>query len=375
MMPNRKIARLRWPSYTSQPCDESHDDSVAVLLHRSRGHRSKSLADRTCTTLEFAQVVSSLHDDLGRVEERVRRAAQVEFPVLGDILQAIVGAGGKRLRPILLLLSARAFTYDIEPLVPAAAGVEMLHTASLVHDDTIDMSQLRRGQPTLNSMFDSGTVILIGDYLFAQSAILAAETMNPRVVSVFASSLADICDGQLREVFTAHRLDQTRDDYERRIYGKTASLFAGAAEMGAIIGGATEDEIQNLRDFGSDVGMAFQIVDDVLDLRSTTDTIGKPANLDLRQGTVTLPTMLLLARLDGSPTAREVERVVNGVDVTDADYAAVATLIEESGAIDESVASASTFIDRAIERLNAVNDPIVADQLASYANLALERTS
>jgi geranylgeranyl pyrophosphate synthase len=334
-----------------------------------------TLADRKPATVEFAQVVSSLHDDLARVESRVRLAAQVEFPVLGDILQAIIDAGGKRLRPILLLLSARAYNYDIEPLIPAAAGVEMLHTASLVHDDTIDMSQLRRGQPTLNSMFDSGTVILIGDYLFAQSAILAAETMNPRVVAVFASSLADICDGQLREVFTAHRLDQTRDDYERRIYGKTASLFAGAAEMGAIIGGASEDEIQNLRAFGSEVGMAFQIVDDVLDLRSTTDTIGKPANLDLRQGTVTLPTMLFLARLDGSPTAREVERVVNGVDVDDAEYDAVATLIEESGAIDEAVESARTFIDRAVERLNDIPDKVVADQLAAFAQLALERTS
>ena len=325
--------------------------------------------------MEFAQVVSSLQDDLARVEARVRLAAQVEFPVLGDILQAIVDAGGKRLRPILLLLSARAYIYDIEPLIPAAAGVEMLHTASLVHDDTIDMSQLRRGQPTLNSMFDSGTVILIGDYLFAQSAILAAETMNPRVVSVFASSLADICDGQLREVFTAHRLDQTRAEYERRIYGKTASLFAGAAEMGAVIGGASEEAIQNLRGFGSEVGMAFQIVDDVLDLRSSTDQIGKPANLDLRQGTVTLPTMLLLARLNGSPTAREIERVVNGVDVSDADYSSVATLIEESGAIEESVDAARVFIERAIERLNLLEDHVVAEQLAAFANLALERTS
>ncbi len=325
--------------------------------------------------MEFAQVVSSLHDDLARVEARVRLAAQVEFPVLGDILQAIIGAGGKRLRPILLLLSAKAYDYDIEPLVSAAAGVEMLHTASLVHDDTIDMSQLRRGQPTLNSMFDSGTVILIGDYLFAQSAILAAETMNPRVVAVFASSLADICDGQLREVFTAHRLDQSRADYERRIYGKTASLFAGAAEMGAILGNADEEAIHNLRSFGSEVGMAFQIVDDVLDLNSTTAAIGKPANLDLRQGTVTLPTMLLMSRLNGSPAAQEVERVVNGIDVTDDDYAAVATLIEESGAIEESVESARAFIDRAIERLNAIENKAVADHLCTFANLALERTS
>jgi geranylgeranyl pyrophosphate synthase len=326
-------------------------------------------------TVEFADVLASLQEDLTLVEARVRRSAQVEFPALGGILQAIIGGGGKRLRPILLLLSAKSFDYDIAPLIPAAAGVEMLHTASLVHDDTIDKAQLRRGQPTLNSMFDSGTVILIGDYLFAQSAILAAETMNPRVVAVFASTLADICDGQLREVFTAHRLDQTRDDYERRIYGKTAALFAGAAEMGAIISMASEEQIQSLRSFGGEVGMAFQIVDDVLDLRATTDSIGKPANNDLRAGTVTLPTMLFLARQDGSPLVQEVERVVTGTGATDDDYANIAAMIEESGAIDESLASAQAFVERAMARLDQVPDVEVAHQLASFAHLALQRST
>jgi geranylgeranyl pyrophosphate synthase len=325
--------------------------------------------------VEFADVARSLTLDLSRVEARVRRAAEVEFPVLGELLQAIVGAGGKRLRPILLLLAARPFDYDIDRLIPAAAGVEMLHTASLVHDDTIDRAQLRRGQPTLNSMFDSGTVILIGDYLFAQSAILAAETMNPRVVAVFASTLADICDGQLREVFQAHRLDQTRDDYERRIYGKTASLFAGAAEMGAIIGGATDDEIRNLRGFGSDVGMAFQIVDDILDLRATTAETGKPANLDLRQGTVTLPTMIFLNNAGRSGNVVLVERIIDGDGVTDDEYTAIATLIEQSGAIDEALAAARGYVDRAIDRVGSIQDATTRDQLAAFAQLALERTS
>jgi geranylgeranyl pyrophosphate synthase len=325
--------------------------------------------------VEFADVVTNVERDMELIEARVRRAAEVEYPVLSDFLKAIVGAGGKRLRPLLLLLSARSFNYEIERVVPAAAGVEILHTASLVHDDTIDKSQLRRGQPTLNSMFDSGTVILIGDYLFAQSAILAAETMNPRVVAIFASTLADICDGQLQEVFTAHRLDQTREQYERRIYGKTASLFAGSAEMGAVIGGADEDAVQNLRGFGGDVGMAFQIVDDVLDLRSTTSTIGKPANLDLRQGTVTLPTMLFMRSANGSDGARALERAMNGDGLSEDEFSAVATLIEQSGAIDESIEAAREYVDRAIRRLDSLPDREVASSLEAFANLALERTS
>ena len=332
-------------------------------------------ADWARPLVDFSDVVQSLSGDLARVEERLRRSAQVEFPVLGELLQAIVESGGKRLRPILLLLSARPFSYTIEPLVPAAAGVEMLHTASLVHDDTIDKALLRRGQPTLNSMFDAGTVILIGDYLFAQSAILAAETMDPRVVAIFASTLADICDGQLREVFTAHRLDQTRDDYERRIYGKTASLFAGAAEMGAVIGGAEETEVQSLKAFGADVGMAFQIIDDVLDLRASTDETGKPSNLDLRQGTVTLPTMLYYAQTNGSDAGTQLQRVVDGADVSDEEYMSVTERIEASGAIDEAVETAQRFVERAVGRLSFVRDPELIDQFAAFAHLALLRTS
>lgn len=323
--------------------------------------------------MDFADVTQRLQGDLDRVEDRVRRAAQVEFPALGRMLDAIVNSGGKRLRPALLLLAARPFTYDITPLIPAAAGIEMLHTASLVHDDTIDSSLLRRGQPTLNSSFDPGTVILIGDYLFAQSAILAAETMNPRVVAVFASSLADICDGQLREVFTAHRLDQTRDEYEKRIYGKTAALFAGAAEMGAILGGASDDDILRIRAFGADVGMAFQIIDDVLDVRETSDTTGKPNNLDLRQGTVTLPTMLYMAQNPGADEAALVQHVVDGRDVSDEEFARAVTLIQESGAIDEAVAAAQAFVDRANATVAPLSNRQAVADLAAFAHVALER--
>lgn len=331
-------------------------------------------ADKLRYQLEFDDVVYALRDDMAQVEARVRLAAKVEYPGLGRLLQAIVEAGGKRLRPLLLLLAAKPFDYQLEPLIPAAAGVELLHTASLVHDDTIDTSQLRRGQPTLNSLFDSGTVILIGDYLFAQSAILAAETMNPRVVAVFASSLADICDGQLREAFTAHRLDQTHEEYSRRIYGKTASLFAGAAKMGAILGGANEDEIDALRGFGGDIGMAFQIIDDVLDLRSSSDITGKPANLDLRQGTITLPTMLYLAQVDGTAEGDILRQVVDGDGVSDDDYDELAARIDESGSIDAAVLAAREYVDKGMARLSFVDDATLRAQFEAFANLALERT-
>jgi geranylgeranyl pyrophosphate synthase len=323
--------------------------------------------------LEFQEVVDNLQDELELIEARLRKSADVEYPLVGDFLSAIVSSGGKRLRPILLLLSAKSFDYDIPTLVPAAAGIELLHTASLVHDDTIDHALFRRGQPTLNSAFSSEAVILLGDYLFAQSAILATETMNPRVVRVFATTLGEITDGVLREIFNGHRTDQSRQDYEMRIYGKTASLFAGAAEMGAIIGQASDESIERIRKFGSDYGMAFQIVDDVLDFRSTADQTGKPVGADLRQGTITLPTMYFLADADGSATATLVRRIADGESVPDDEVDEVTAIISGSPAIDQAMAVASRYIDTAKDHLEVIPDAAVRDQLLSLTDLALSR--
>ena len=327
------------------------------------------------TSWNSLKSLSSLHEDLALVEARVRRAAQVEYPGAGRH-----SPGDRRRRRQAPASTAPALsaarTTIRSTLVSAAAGVEMLHTASLVHDDTIDKSQLRRGQPTLNSMFDCGTVILIGDYLFAQSAILAAETMNPRVVAIFASTLADICDGQLQEVFTAHRLDQTREDYNRRIYGKTASLFAGAAEMGAVIGGATEEAIQNLRAFGSDVGMAFQIVDDVLDLRSSPrhdrqarQSRPAPGNGDAAHDALSRAGQRQFGRA-GAPARRRRCRCQRRRIRAASPHRLrnLARSMSRSTRLGRTCQLPSTGSTRFL-------DPWVADELAAFANLALERTS
>lgn len=324
--------------------------------------------------MEFADVIRDLRPDLEAVEERLRSSAELGFPALGNIIDQLIGAGGKRLRPVMLLLCAKPFNYQLDRLLSAAAGIELLHTASLVHDDTIDGAQLRRGQPTLNSMFDTGTVIMLGDYLFARSAMLAADTMNPRVVAVFASTLGHICDGQLHEILTSHNTDQTREDYERRIFGKTASLFAGAAEMGAILAEASDADIEAMREYGSDVGMAFQIVDDVLDFSGSTMEIGKPAGNDLRQGTVTLPTMIFMTRQQGSKVAAEVRQIVDSGEATDEELGQIANLIRESGALEEAVENARLFVDRARKRIAFIEDHQAVLALNALAESALIRT-
>lgn len=319
-------------------------------------------------------VFAAMRLDLERVESRVEDVAQVDFPVVSSLVLDLVRSGGKRLRPLLLLLAGRSYHYELDTLVTAAAGVELLHTASLVHDDTIDRSGLRRGKPTLNSVLSSGAVILLGDYLFAQSAMLAAATESPRVVAIFASTLADICDGQLREMFFAHRLDQTRDEYEKRIYGKTAALFAGSAEMGALLGDAPESHVQKLRAYGADLGMAFQIVDDILDLREGTHRLGKPAGNDLRQGTVTLPTMLYAASLPpDDPAADRLRAVIEGEVEGDDAVARVVADIRASGALEEATAAAGAFADQAKRHAEIVPDLETRDMLIDVAEMAWTR--
>lgn len=314
--------------------------------------------------------------DLLRVESRVEEAAAVEFPVVKTLVLELVRSGGKRLRPLVLLLAGRGYAPDPDLLATAAAGIELLHTASLVHDDTVDRAALRRGKPTLNSMLNAGSVILLGDYLFAQSAMLAAATQSPRAVSIFASTLADICDGQLREIFDAHRLEQSREEYERRIYGKTASLFAGAAEMGALLSRAPESHVEAFRAYGTDIGLAFQVMDDILDLREGTQDLGKPAGNDLRQGTVTLPIMLYASRLTpGTPADVLLRAVVSGDDESTEAIDEVVHQIRASSALDEATEAAIELAERAKTHSRVCPDPETRDMLDQVSNLVWNRSA
>lgn len=321
-------------------------------------------------------VFDTMRPDLLLVQSRLEEAAQIDYPGVSELILGLLRAGGKRLRPLILLLAGRAFGNDRDTLVTAGAGVELLHTASLVHDDTVDRAGMRRGRPTLNSILPSGAVILLGDFLFAQSAMLAAATNSPRVVSIFASTLADICDGQLREIFFAHRLDQSHEEYERRIFGKTASLFAGSAEMGAIIGNAPKPAVQALRQYGSDVGMAFQIVDDVLDLREGSNQLGKPAGHDLTQGTVTLPTIIYASGLtEASEAATRLEAVVSGEIDEPSVLNRVVADIRGSGALEAAMEVAIEFAARSKTHVAAAPDLETRDMLEQVADVVCERSS
>lgn len=218
------------------------------------------------------------------------QADERNHPDLSAALDHLLSSGGKRVRPALGLLVGRMFGAPMEKLVSLGAAVEMLHTATLVHDDLIDGSLLRRGTPTLNARWSPAATVLTGDFLFARAAKLAAEADHLPLMKLFAETLAVIVNGELTQLFSARGL-VSRENYYQRIYAKTASLFEMSTRAAAMVSLASEDEIESMRVFGYETGMAFQIMDDVLDFSGDQVAVGKPLGSDLLQGLVTLPAL------------------------------------------------------------------------------------
>ena len=250
---------------------------------------------RSVKTLgSHAEALELIADDLKRVDAKMQATGEVFMP-LASAINLLLGSGGKRLRPALALLASKLYAAaDTDKVVSLAAAVEMLHSATLVHDDVIDGSLLRRGQATLNASWSQGATILAGDFVFARAAYFAAETGSIRVMKIFSQTLMTIVEGELRQLYAIRNWSQPKDAYYQRIYGKTAALFASATESAAVLGHAPEAEISLLRDYGYNVGMAFQIMDDILDFVGDPGKVGKPVGGDLRQGTVTLPAFYYL---------------------------------------------------------------------------------
>lgn len=311
-------------------------------------------------------------EDLGAVEEVIAETAQVGYPVLASLLGHILQTRGKRLRPALVLLAAGFHDYPLERLKRLAAAIELLHTATLIHDDMVDGAATRRGVPTLHHLVDGRATILVGDYLFARAAVLCSQTDNVRVMNVFGQTLMTICEGELRQMFGASDWHQGIDDYYRRIDSKTASLFRTATETGAILSGAPEPAIAALRQYGLSLGMAFQIVDDVLDFVGDERKLGKPVGGDLRQRIITLPT---LWALEHYPEDRTIRDVFESEDDAEEAVRRAVEMIVASPAIDYSMGVARAFCEQARGAVLTLPDTPHRRALLDIADYVVARSS
>jgi geranylgeranyl pyrophosphate synthase len=319
------------------------------------------------TTTDFLEPVRA---DLAAVEARLREAALADqHDAISAATEHLLASGGKRLRPAVALLTARMLGGEAARAVPLAAAIEMLHTATLVHDDLIDGSLLRRGIPTLNAQWTPAATVLTGDYLFARAAELASRTNSVRVMNVFARTLMIIVNGEINQLFVS-RGQVSREDYFQRIYAKTASLFSVAAEAAAILSHADEAAIAAMQLFGREVGMAFQIADDSFDFTSDESRLGKPVGSDLRQGLFTLPA---LCYFEQNPDDHDITALLNG-KAGDADTVArVVRSVRESGSVEAALREARAFVARAQDALAALPDNVYRRALSDIAEYFVSR--
>ncbi len=297
--------------------------------------------------MELTSIYAPILQDLNKVRDTLKSISRVDFPWLAEQLGYVVRSAGKGIRPALTLLSGKFYNYDLRYLLPMAVSVELMHTATLIHDDAIDNAVVRRGQPTINKIWGDENAILLGDYLFAKAGEYVSDTLNPRVIKLFSQTLATISSGEINQLLDAFKVEQSHENYLQRIARKTASLFSLATESGAILSGAPESSVTLLRDYGYNLGVAFQIADDILDFIGTEEKLGKPVASDLIQGTLTLPSLLVLERLPGdNPVRRALASRGNRKYVNEA-----IRLIKNSPIVDECYKIAAEYCEKARQTL------------------------
>jgi geranylgeranyl pyrophosphate synthase len=321
--------------------------------------------------MRVASIYEPVQAELAQVEAALRAVTRSDIPLVEKMLQEVLSGGGKRLRPAIALLAGRFGNYRPEVLVPLAASIELLHTATLVHDDVIDESDARRGRPTANARHHNAAAVMLGDYMFAHAAELICRTESLDIVKLFSRTLMAMASGELAQDLSAYEYSQDTMDYFGRISGKTASLFATSAEGGALAAGAPESWVRALRNYGDNAGMAFQIVDDVLDFEGSEAELGKPAGSDLMQGTLTLPALLFMERHPGDNSIRKLFENEHGQEHLAEALAEVAG----SGVLDDSYAVARDFRDRAVAALEPLPDSTDRAALIEIADYILSRRS
>ncbi len=318
------------------------------------------------TTVSFLEPIQ---ESLQAVEDLMRRQAAEHHHDLNAALQHLLSAGGKRLRPALVLLTGEMLGADRERLLTLAAAIELLHTATLVHDDLIDGALLRRGIPTLNAHWSPAATVLTGDFMFARAARLAALAGSVEVMQLFAETLAIIVDGEITQLFDGPGLAD-REAYYRRIYAKTASMFVLATVSPARLGGAGEEALAAMRRYGHDLGIAYQIVDDILDFTGDQARLGKPVGSDLRHGLITMPT---LCYLEHHPDDKPLRAILAGESVSEAEMEGLIERIRASEAIAQAAEDARRFARRAMEALEIMPEGAHRAALIAMADYIVKR--
>lgn len=319
---------------------------------------------------KLSAIQDPVRESLERVGDEIRRIVLSDFDDIEEVNEHLLFMRGKLFRPTLLLLSSRAAGRDHDDALTLAAVVELVHLATLVHDDAVDHSALRRGLPTVNALWTHQVAIIMGDYLYSRGVSELARIGNLEALAVLANAANEMSVGEMRQLTSYDALDFTEEDYYRLIAAKTASLMSASCEMGAIAGAPEHREA--LARFGHSLGMAFQIADDLLDYTGTEAVTGKPTGHDLRERKVTLPLVEALARADDGEQ-REIRSFFTRVDPTDDEIARMVEIVVERGGLEYASRAAEGYAVRAREALSGLPDSPATASLADAVSYAVDR--
>lgn len=322
--------------------------------------------------MKTQRIYDTVADDFSRVNDLIIRQLASDVPLVEKIAQYIIESGGKRLRPLLVLLSSQAVGYKGDDHLKLAAVIEFLHTATLLHDDVVDTSNLRRGRSTANARWGNAPSVLVGDFLYARAFEMMVELKSLRIMEVLSHATAVIAEGEVLQLMNVKNPDVSEAKYMEVIHNKTAMLFEAASHTGALLAGAGEDQECCLRDYGKHLGLAFQLVDDVLDYQGNADEMGKNVGDDLAEGKPTLP--LIYAMAVASPEEQQLLRQAirkGGLD----DLPAILDIVNRSGALEYTMKRARAEAEAALGCLEQLPESDHRNALVLLTEIAVGRAS
>ncbi|WP_062011318.1 polyprenyl synthetase family protein [Aureimonas sp. AU4] len=329
---------------------------------------------RASPTASIDPIVAVTRDDMQRVNQLILSMAGSNVELIPEIAEHLIGSGGKRLRPMLTIASALAFGYRGDGHIKLAASVEFLHTATLLHDDVVDESNLRRGRKTARTIWGNQASVLVGDYLLGQAFKMMVEVGSMRALAILSNASAVIAEGEVWQLSAAKSLATTEEDYAAVIGAKTAALFAAAAEVGPVIAGADDAAHVAMRDYGLHLGLAFQLVDDVLDYGGSAGDLGKNVGDDFREGKITLPVILAHGSANESERAFWREALENGRN-DDGALERARLLLERHGALEATRERARQHGARALDAVRKLPAGDSRDALAAVVDFCIDRIS
>ncbi|WP_336294181.1 polyprenyl synthetase family protein [Bartonella sp. CB169] len=324
--------------------------------------------------MSLQSLISLTKSDMERVNQFILSMAKSEVEMIPEISNHLISSGGKRLRPMITLASAHMFGYQGDGHIKLATAVEFMHTATLLHDDVIDESNLRRGKSTARMIWGNQASVLVGDFLLGQAFKMMVDVASIEALSVLANAAAIIAEGEVMQLSAANNIETSTSDYLKIINAKTAALFSAAAEVGPIIAGYTDKERSALREYGTFLGLAFQLIDDALDYGGTSQNLGKNIGDDFREGKITMPVILAYTRSNTVEKTFWKEALENSNNNDEA-FAHAQDLIKKYDSLIDTIEQARVYGQRAINALTSMNKSPTYNALIETVNFCIARVN